>query len=69
MFYFQQLLQTALNGIDGANVTSAVLGVAGLILLLSFLYSAYQAFSSGGDVRLLAFSGVKYLILWLLFSN
>jgi hypothetical protein len=69
VFYFQQLLQTALNGIDGANVTSAVLGVAGLILLLSFLYSAYQAFSSGGDVRLLAFSGVKYLILWLLFSN
>ncbi len=29
MFYFEQLLQTALNGIDTANVTSAVLGVAG----------------------------------------
>jgi len=69
VFYFQQLLQTALNGIDTANVTSAVLGVAGTILLLSFLYSAYQAFASGGDVRMLAISGIKYLILGLVFAN
>ncbi len=69
MFYFQQHLQTALNGIDSANVTGAVLGVAGTILLLSFLYSAYQAFASGGDVRMLAISGIKYLILGLVFAN
>ncbi len=69
MFYFQQLLQTALNGIDTANVTGAVLGLAGTILLLSFLYSAYQAFASGGDVRMLAISGIKYLILGLVFAN
>jgi len=69
MFYFQQLLQTALNGIDTANVTGGVLGVAGTILLLSFLYSAYQAFASGGDVRMLAISGIKYLILGLVFAN
>lgn len=69
MFYFEQLLQTALNGIDAANVTGAVLGVAGTILLLSFLYSAYQAFASGGDVRMLAISGIKYLILGLVFAN
>src|SRR5437667_156980 len=69
MFYFQQLLQTALNGIDTANVTGAVLSVAGTILLLSFLYGAYQAFASGGDVRLLATSGIKYLILGLVFAN
>ena len=69
MFYFQQLLQTALNGIDTANVTGAVLGVAGTILLLSFLYSAYQAFAAGGDVRMLAISGIKYLILGLVFAN
>ena len=69
MFYFEQLFQTALNGIDSANVTSAVLGVAGTILLLSFLYSAYQAFASGGDVRMLAISGIKYLILGLVFAN
>ena len=69
MFYFQQLFQTALNGIDTANVTGAVLGVAGTILLLSFLYSAYQAFAAGGDVRMLAISGIKYLILGLVFGN
>jgi len=69
VFYFEQLLQTALNGIDAANVTSAVLGVAGTILLLSFLYSAYEAFAAGGDVRMLASSGTKYLVLGLVFAN
>jgi hypothetical protein len=69
VFYFQQLFQTSLNGIDTANVTGAVLGVAGTILLLSFLYSVYQAFASGGDVRMLAISGIKYLILGLVFAN
>jgi hypothetical protein len=69
VFYFQQLFQTALNGIDNANVTSAVLGVAATILLLSFLCSAYQAFAAGGDVRMLAVSGIKYLILGLVFAS
>jgi hypothetical protein len=69
VFYFEQLFQTALNGIDSANVTGAVLGMAGAILLASFLYSAYEAFASGGDVRMLAISGIKYLILGLVFAN
>ena len=69
MFYFQQLLQTALNGIDSTNIMTTVLGIAGSILLLSFLFGAYQAFAAGGDVRLLAISGVKYLILGLVFAN
>ena len=68
MFYFEQLFQTALNGID-LKVIGPVLQVAGTILLLSFLYSAYQAFASGGDVRMLAISGIKYLILGLVFAN
>lgn len=69
VFYFQQLFQTALNGIDSANVTGAVLGVAGSLLLLSFLYSAYEAFVAGGDMRMLAISGIKYLILGLVFAD
>jgi len=69
VFYFEQLFQTALNGIDNANVTSSVLDVAAVILLLSFLFSAYQAFASGGDVRMLAISGIKYLILGLVFAE
>jgi hypothetical protein len=69
VFYFEQLFQTALNGIDTASVTSAVLSVAGTILLLSFLYSVYEAFAAGGDVRMLAISGVKYLLLGLVFAS
>jgi len=69
VFYFEQLFQTAMNGIDSASVTGAVLGVAASILLLSFLYSAYEAFAAGGDVRMLAISGIKYLLLGLVFAN
>ena len=38
-------------------------------LLLSFLYSAYQAFAAGGDVRRLAVAGMEYLVLGLVFAN
>jgi hypothetical protein len=68
-FYFEQLLHTALQGIDSYNITTTVLGVAGTILLLSFLYSAYQAFAMGGDVRMLAIGGLAYFILGLVFVN
>jgi len=68
-FYFEQLLQTALQGIDSYNITTTVLGVAGTILLLTFLYSAYQAFAMGGDVRMLAIGGIAYFILGLVFVN
>src|SRR5438128_715532 len=69
MFYFEQLLRTAISGIDSTNIMTTVLEVAGSILLLSFLYSAYQAFASGGDVRMMAVSSVKYLVLGLVFVN
>ncbi len=69
MFYFEQLLRTALSGIDSTNIMTTVLEVAGSILLLSFLYSAYQALASGGDVRMMAVSSVKYLVLGLVFVN
>src|SRR5713226_1856450 len=66
MFYFEQLLQTALNGIDGTGIMQAVLQIAGTILILSLLYAVYQAFARGGDVRVLAVAGVKYLLLGLI---
>ena len=68
-FYFEQLLNTALGGIDGSNIMSTVLEVAASILLLSFLYSAYEAFASGGDVRALAAASAKYLLLGLIFAS
>jgi hypothetical protein len=67
-FYFEQVLQTALNGID-QNVTGPVLQVAGAILILSLLYAVYEAYSNGGDVRALGVAGIKYLVLGLVFLN
>src|SRR5229473_165817 len=69
MFYFEQLFQTALQGIDGTGIMTTVLEVAGSLLVLSFLYGAYQAFATGGDVRRLAVAGVEYLVLGLVFAN
>ena len=67
-FYFEQVLQTALNGID-QNITGPVLRLAGVILILSLLYAVYEAYSNGGDVRALGVAGIKYLVLGLLFLN
>ena len=68
-FYFEQLLQTGLNGIDQQGITAAVLQIAGVILVLSLLWSVYEAYSSGGDVRLLGVAAIKYLVLGLVFLN
>jgi len=67
-FYFEQVFQTALNGID-QNVTGPVLQLAGVILILSLLYAVYEAYSNGGDVRALGVAGIKYLVLGLVFIN
>ena len=68
-FYFEQLLRTGLNGIDQQGITAAVLQVAGVVLILSLLWSVYEAYSNGGDVRLLGVAAVKYLVLGLVFLN
>jgi len=67
-FYFEQVLQTALNGID-QNVTGPVLQIAGVILIVSLLYAVYEAYCNGGDVRALGVAGIKYLVLGLVFLN
>jgi hypothetical protein len=69
MFYFQQMFLNALDGIDSHNITSGVVGIASTILIVSFLYGAYQAFANGGDVRALGISGIKYLLLGLVFAS
>ena len=68
MFYFEQVLRNALDGVD-TNVTGAVLQLAGVILLLSLLFSVYEAYSQGGDLRLLGVAAIKYLALGLVFAN
>ena len=68
-FYFEQLLQNGLNGIDQQGITRAVLQIAGAILILSLLWAVYEAYAHGGDVRSLGLAGVKYLVLGLVFLN
>ena len=69
MFYYEQMFNTALNGIISAGLMSTILTVAYGILLASLLFSAYEAWTKGGDVRALGVAGVKYLALGALFMN
>jgi hypothetical protein len=68
-FYFEQLLQSGLNGIDQQGITGAVLQIAGVLLILSLLWGVYEAYCNGGDVRILGVTAVKYLVLGLIFLN
>jgi hypothetical protein len=69
MFLFEQMFSTALSGIGTAGLMSTILTVAYGILLASLLFSVYEAWAKGGDVRALGVAAVKYLALGLLFSN
>jgi len=42
MFYFQQLFNTAMNGIDSGGATSGAVQVAQYILLASLLFGIYK---------------------------
>ena len=69
MFYYEQMFNTALSGIMTAGLMSTMLTVAYGILLASLLFSAYEAWTKGGDVRALGVAGIKYLALGALFMN
>ena len=69
MFYFQQLLNTALAGIDGTAIISTVTNFAFAILLIGFLIGLYQAAFRGGDVQALAGTAIKYLVVAVIISN
>ena len=69
MFLFEQMFNTALSGIGNAGLMSTILTVAYGILLASLLFSAYEAWAKGGDVKALGVAALKYLALGLLFSN
>src|SRR3974390_3628048 len=68
-FYFEQLLQNGLNGVDQGGIPGAVLQMAGVVLILSLLWAVYEAYASGGDVRPLGVAAIKYLVLGLVFLN
>ncbi len=69
MFYFQQLLNTALGGIDATSIIPTVKSLAFAILLISFLVGLYQAAMRGGDLQALAVTAIKYLIVAMIVAN
>jgi hypothetical protein len=69
VFYFQQLLNMAMAGIDGTAIIPTVTNFAFAILLVGFLIGLYQAAFRGGDVQGLAITAVKYLVVAMIVSN
>jgi hypothetical protein len=69
VFYFQQLLNTALGGIDGTAIIPTVTNITFAILLIGFLIGLYQAAMRGGDMQALAVAAIKYLVVAMIISN
>jgi hypothetical protein len=69
VFYFQQLLDTALGGIDATSIIPTVTNIAFAILLVGFLVGLYQAALRGGDLQALAVTAIKYLIVAMIIAN
>jgi len=69
VFYFQQLLNMAMTGIDGTAIIPTVTNFAFAVLLVGFLVGLYQAAFRGGDVQGLAVTAIKYLVVAMIVSN
>jgi hypothetical protein len=69
VFLFEQMFNTALNGIVSAGLMSTILTVAYGILLASLLFAAYESWARGGDVRSLGVAAVKYLAIGILLNG
>jgi hypothetical protein len=69
MFYFQQLLNQGLAGIDRMSLIPAVTGIAYTVLLIGFLIGIYSAAMRGGDLQSLGVAAIKYLVIAIILAN
>jgi hypothetical protein len=69
VFCFQQLLMTAIGGIDSTSIIATVSNIAFAILLVGFLIGLYQAALHGGDLQALAVTAIKYLVVAMIVAN
>jgi hypothetical protein len=69
VFYFQQLLNQGLAGIDRTSMVTVIVGIAYTVLLIGFLVGLYQAALRGGDLQALGITAIKYLVVALLLAN
>lgn len=69
MFYFQQLFNTAMNGIDSGGTTSGAVQVAQYVLLASLLFGVYEAWARGGDTHYLGATALRFFAIGLVLIN
>jgi hypothetical protein len=69
MFYFQQLFNTAMGGIDSGGATAGAVQVAQYILLASLLFGIYEAWARGGDTHFLGATAVRFFAVGLVMVN
>ncbi len=69
MFYFQQLFNTAMNGIDSGGATGSVVQVAQFVLLTSLLFGVYEAWARGGDTHYLGVTALRFFAIGLVLIN
>ena len=69
MFYFQQLFNTAMGGIDSGGATAGAVQVAQYILLASLLFGIYESWARGGDTHFLGATAVRYFAVGLVMIN
>ena len=69
MFYFQNLFNTAMNGIDAGGATGGVVQVAQYILLAALMFGIFQAWANGGDTQLLGVTGMRFFAMGLILVN
>jgi hypothetical protein len=69
VFYFQQLLNQGLAGIDRTSMVAVMVGISYTVLLIGFLLGLYQAALRGGDLRTLGVTAIKYLVVALILAN
>ncbi len=70
MFFFEQTFQTVLNGVSGAfGPMGAITNIANAVLLLCALFAVYEAYSRGGDARMIGIAAARFLLLGLVLSN
>jgi len=69
MFYFQQLFNTALGGVDSGGATAGAVQIAQYVLLASLLFGVYEAWTRGGDTRALGAAAMRYFVIGLVMLN
>lgn len=69
MFYFQQIFNTAMNGIDAGGATAGAVQVAQYVLLASLLFGVYEAWARGGDTHYLGATAMRFFAIGLVLIN